>query len=69
MVTFYFSADIFEDKKDDKYLQKIKNLDSVNSERSIYNIASFDDKIWDKIEIYQAIYNDEIANKLKNENE
>ncbi|EMI8940374.1 AAA family ATPase, partial [Campylobacter jejuni] len=58
---------IFEDKKDDKYLQKIKNLDSVNSERSIYNIASFDDKIWDKIEIYQAIYNDEIANKLKNE--
>ncbi|EII1978289.1 AAA family ATPase, partial [Campylobacter jejuni] len=52
---------IFEDKKDDKYLQKIKNLDSVNSERSIYNIASFDDKIWDKIEIYQAIYNDEIA--------
>lgn len=54
---------IFEDKKDDKYLQKIKNLDSVNSERSIYNIASFDDKIWDKIEIYQAIYNDEIANK------
>lgn len=32
-------------------------------------IASFDDKIWDKIEIYQAIYNDEIANKLKNENE
>ncbi|EMK6808820.1 AAA family ATPase [Campylobacter jejuni] len=60
---------IKEDKKDDKYLQKIKNLDSVNSERSIYNIASFDDKIWDKIEIYQAIYNDEIANKLKNENE
>ncbi|EJC8510515.1 AAA family ATPase [Campylobacter jejuni] len=60
---------IFEDKKDDKYLQKIKNLDSVNSERSIYNIASFDDKIWDKIEIYQAIYNDEKANKLKNENE
>ncbi|EOH9862016.1 McrB family protein [Campylobacter jejuni] len=60
---------IFEDKKDDKYLQKIKNLDSVNSERSIYNIASFDDKIWGKIEIYQAIYNDEIANKLKNENE
>lgn len=56
-------------EKDDKYLQKIKNLDSVNSERSIYNIASFDDKIWDKIEIYQAIYNDEIANKLKNENE
>ncbi|EAL8894786.1 AAA family ATPase [Campylobacter jejuni] len=60
---------IFEDKKDDKYLQKIKNLDSVNSEKSIYNIVSFDDKIWDKIEIYQAIYNDEIANKLKNENE
>lgn len=60
---------IFEDKKDDKYLQKIKNLDSANSERSIYNIASFDDEIWDKIEIYQAIYDDKIANRLKNENE
>ncbi|MBF7045355.1 AAA family ATPase [Campylobacter volucris] len=60
---------IFEDKKDDKYLQKIKNLDGVVSERSIYNIASFDDKIWDKIEIYQAIYDDKIANRLKNENE
>ncbi|EAH4876801.1 AAA family ATPase [Campylobacter jejuni] len=56
-------------EKDDKYLQKIKNLDNVDSEKIIYNIASFDDKIWDKIEIYQAIYNDEIANKLKNENE
>ncbi|EHD9236433.1 AAA domain-containing protein [Campylobacter jejuni] len=52
-------------EKDDKYLQKIKNLDNVDSEKIIYNIASFDDKIWDKIEIYQAIYNDEIANKLK----
>ncbi|HEB8331425.1 TPA: AAA family ATPase [Campylobacter jejuni] len=60
---------IFEDKKDDKYLQKIKNLDNVDSERSIYNIASFDDDIWNNIKIYQAIYNDEIANKLKNENE
>ncbi|HED5099913.1 TPA: AAA family ATPase [Campylobacter jejuni] len=60
---------IFEDKKDDKYLQKIKNLYNVDNERNIYSIASFDDKIWDKIEIYQAIYNDEIANKLKNENE
>ncbi|TXE84466.1 AAA family ATPase [Campylobacter peloridis] len=60
---------IFEDKKDDKYLQKIKNLDSVNSERSIYNIAPFNDEIWNKIEIYQAIYDDKIANRLKNENE
>lgn len=60
---------IFEDKKDDKYLQKIKNLDSVNSERSIYNIVSFDDEIWNKIEIYQAIYDDKIANRLKNKNE
>ncbi|MBX1886802.1 McrB family protein [Campylobacter peloridis] len=60
---------IFEDKKDDKYLQKIKKLDSVNSERSIYNIAPFNDEIWNKIEIYQAIYDDKIANRLKNENE
>ncbi|ECZ8622258.1 AAA domain-containing protein [Campylobacter coli] len=58
---------IFEDKKDDKYLQKIKNLDSVNSEKIIYNIASFDDKIWDKIEIYQAIYDD--RNKINNDKE
>ncbi|WP_139452761.1 McrB family protein [Campylobacter armoricus] len=60
---------IFEDKKDDKYLQKIKNLDSANSERSIYNIASFDDEIWDKTTTYQAIYDDKITNKSKNENE
>ncbi|EAK3517175.1 endonuclease, partial [Campylobacter jejuni] len=58
---------IKEDKKDDKYLQKIKNLDNVDSERSIYNIASFDDKIWDKIEIYQAIYDD--RNKINNDKE
>ncbi len=57
---------IFEDKKDDKYLQKIKNLDSVNSERSIYNIASFDDKIWNDIKTYQAIYNDG-ENQSKND--
>lgn len=60
---------IFEDKKDDKYIQKIKNLDSVNSERSIYNIAPFDNTIWDNIKIYQAIYDDKITNKSKNENE
>ncbi|EOH3945452.1 TPA: McrB family protein, partial [Campylobacter jejuni] len=58
---------IFEDKKDDKYLQKIKNLDSVNSERSIYNIASFDDDIWNNIKIYQAIYDD--RNKINNDKE
>ncbi|EJP1695064.1 AAA family ATPase [Campylobacter coli] len=57
---------IFEDKKDDKYLQKIKNLDSVNSERSIYNIASFDNKIWNDIKTYQAIYNDG-ENQSKND--
>ncbi|EHP0921401.1 AAA family ATPase, partial [Campylobacter coli] len=28
-------------EKDDKYLQKIKNLDNVDSEKIIYNIASF----------------------------
>ncbi|HDZ5086199.1 TPA: McrB family protein [Campylobacter jejuni] len=51
---------IFEDKKDDKYLQKIKNLDNVDSERNIYKIAPFDDEIWDNIKTYQAIYDDEI---------
>lgn len=60
---------IFEDKKDDKYLQKIKNLYNVDNERNIYSIVSFDNEIWNKIEIYQAIYDDEIANRLKNKNE
>lgn len=60
---------IFEDKKDDKYLQKIKNLYNVDSERNIYTIAPFNNGIWDKIEIYQAIYDDKITNKTKNENE
>ncbi len=45
---------IFEDKKDDKYLQKIKNLYNVDNERNIYSIVSFDNEIWNKIEIYQA---------------
>lgn len=60
---------ISEDKKDDKYLQKIKNLYNVDNERNIYSIAPFNNGIWDKIEIYQAIYDDKIANKTKNENE
>ncbi|EAH8850033.1 AAA family ATPase [Campylobacter lari] len=60
---------IFEDKKDDKYLQKIKNLYNVDNERNIYTIAPFDDEIWDDIKTYQAIYDDKITNKTKNENE
>ncbi|WP_371817726.1 McrB family protein [Campylobacter lari] len=60
---------IFEDKKDDKYLQKIKNLYNVDNERNIYTIAPFDDEIWDDIKTYQAIYEDKITNKTKNENE
>ncbi|EGK8075646.1 AAA domain-containing protein [Campylobacter lari] len=53
---------IFEDKKDDKYLQKIKNLYNVDRERNIYAITPFNDEIWDDIETYQAIYNDKIKN-------
>lgn len=60
---------IFEDKKDDKYLQKIKNLYNVDNERNIYTIAPFDDEIWNNIKTYQAIYDDKITNKTKNENE
>ncbi|HFP7571799.1 TPA: hypothetical protein ACHDTM_001806, partial [Campylobacter coli] len=52
--------------KDDKYLQKIKNLDNVDSEKIIYNIASFDNKIWNDIKTYQAIYNDG-ENQSKND--
>ncbi len=53
-------------EKDDKYLQKIKNLDNVDSEKIIYNIASFDNKIWSDIKTYQAIYNDG-ENQSKND--
>ncbi|EOH1504699.1 McrB family protein [Campylobacter coli] len=57
---------IYKDKEDDKYLQKIKNLDNVDSEKIIYNIASFDNKIWNDIKTYQAIYNDG-ENQSKND--
>ncbi|EAI3389179.1 AAA family ATPase [Campylobacter jejuni] len=53
-------------EKDDKYLQKIKNLDNVDSEKVIYNIASFDNEIWNDIKTYQAIYNDG-ENQSKND--
>lgn len=53
-------------EKDDKYLQKIKNLDNVDSEKIIYNIALFDNKIWNDIKTYQAIYNDG-ENQSKND--
>ncbi|EPP5248505.1 McrB family protein [Campylobacter coli] len=53
-------------EKNDKYLQKIKNLDNVDSEKIIYNIASFDNKIWNDIKTYQAIYNDG-ENQSKND--
>ncbi len=53
-------------EKDDKYLQKIKNLDNVDNEKIIYNIASFDNKIWNNIKTYQAIYNDG-ENQSKND--
>ncbi|HEC1808120.1 TPA: AAA family ATPase, partial [Campylobacter lari] len=59
---------ILGDKKDDKYLQK-KNLYNVDNERNIYSIAPFDDEIWNDIKTYQAIYDDKITNKTKNENE
>ncbi|WP_144716933.1 McrB family protein [Campylobacter coli] len=57
---------ICKDKEDDKYLQKIKNLDNVDSEKIIYNIASFDNEIWNDIKTYQAIYNDG-ENQSKND--
>lgn len=53
-------------EKDDKYLQKIKNLDNVDSEKIIYNIASFDNEIWNDIKTYQAIYNN-AENQSKND--
>ncbi|HEH5497060.1 TPA: AAA family ATPase [Campylobacter coli] len=53
-------------EKDDKYLQKIKNLDNVDNEKIIYNIASFDNEIWNDIKTYQAIYNDG-KNQSKND--
>lgn len=45
-----------ENEENAKYLQKIKNLDNVDSEKVIYNITSFGDDIWNNIKTYQAIY-------------
>nr|WP_243830461.1 AAA family ATPase [Campylobacter novaezeelandiae] len=45
-----------ENEENAKYLQKIKNLDNVDSEKVIYNITSFGDEIWNNIKTYQAIY-------------
>uniref|UniRef100_UPI00164242A8 McrB family protein n=1 Tax=Campylobacter coli TaxID=195 RepID=UPI00164242A8 len=53
-------------ERNEKYLQKIKNLDNVDSEKIIYNIASFDNEIWNDIKTYQAIYNDG-ENQSKND--
>ncbi|HEC1752561.1 TPA: AAA family ATPase [Campylobacter lari] len=58
-----------ENEENTKYLQKIKTLDNVDSKRKIYKIALFDESVWDKIKIYQAIYDDKITNKTENENE
>ncbi|EHN6902780.1 AAA family ATPase [Campylobacter jejuni] len=50
-----------------KYLQKIKTLDNVDSERKIYKITPFNDKsVWDEIKTYQAIYGGEKQDKNKN---
>lgn len=50
-----------------EYLQKIKTLDNVDSERKIYKITPFDDKsVWDEIKTYQAIYGGEKQDKNKN---
>ncbi|MBK1973701.1 AAA family ATPase [Campylobacter sp. TTU-622] len=49
-----------------KYLQKIKTLDNVDSEKVIYSITLFDDEIWDKPETYRTIYNDG-KNQLNND--
>lgn len=53
-----------ENEENAKYLQKIKNLDNVDSE--IYNITSFKNEIWNEPETYRTIYNDE-KNQLKND--
>lgn len=59
---------IFEDKKDDKYLEVIKKLDNIDSEKNIYSIAApIDGKIWNNVKIYQAIYDDKVLNDLKNQ--
>lgn len=56
-----------ENEENAKYLQKIKNLDNVDSEKVIYNITSFGDEIWNNIKTYQAIYDD--RNKINNDKE
>ncbi|MBK2000624.1 AAA family ATPase [Campylobacter sp. 2018MI35] len=52
------------ENKENDYLNSIKKLETYN-EKTIYNINSFDNEIWDKIETYQKIY---IDNKTEENN-
>ncbi|EAI1106418.1 McrB family protein [Campylobacter coli] len=48
---------IYKDKEDDKYLQKIKNLDNVDSDKVIYK--SSDSKVWNENTFIKIYKNDE----------
>ncbi|MGJ0158794.1 McrB family protein [Campylobacter coli] len=48
---------IYKDKEDDKYLQKIKNLDNVDSDKVIYKFS--DSKVWNKNTFIKIYKNDE----------
>lgn len=65
-----YNGMIEKGEKDDNYLQKIKNLDDVDSEKNIYNITPFNNKsVWDEIKTYQAIYSGEKQDKNENDKE
>ncbi|EKA8519489.1 AAA family ATPase, partial [Campylobacter coli] len=48
---------IYKDKEDDKYLQKIKNLDNVDSDKVIYKFS--DSKVWNENTFIKIYKNDE----------
>ncbi|MBZ7964403.1 AAA family ATPase [Campylobacter sp. 2457A] len=55
------------ENKENDYLHSIKKLETYN-EKIIYNITSFDNEIWDEIETYQKIYENQISNNKTEEN-
>ena len=58
--------EVAENKEND-YLHSIRKLEIYN-EKIIYNITSFDSKIWDNEITYQKIYKNQISDNKTKEN-
>ncbi|MBZ7935874.1 AAA family ATPase [Campylobacter sp. B0100352/1] len=55
------------ENKENDYLHSIKKLETYD-EKTIYNINPFDNEIWDEIETYQKIYENQISDNKTEEN-